>query len=111
MMERLFYSLYRIDRESNVSTVGWAQIAAFEDVATAGSSAVNAAVLLERAARSRGPRRAAALLLASLFAGIAVGALEQAGADDSGVVGALLSGPLLTANLAVTAVLALGARR
>ena len=93
-----------------MATVGWAQISAFQDVATAGSGAINAAVFFDRAARSRGPRRAAALLLAGVFIAITAGAL---GGLVSGPAAfeAALRGPLLVANLAVTAVVTTRARR
>ena len=94
-----------------MATVGWAQISAFEDVTTAGSGAINAAVFLERAVRARGARRAAALLLVGLFAAIAIAALGHLESGRGAALDALLRAPLLAADLAVTAVLAMGARR
>jgi hypothetical protein len=91
--------------------IGWAHIAGIEDAATAGSSAINAAMLLERALRGRGPRRTAASLLSSLFVAIGLSATSHLVVADPGAAEVLLRGPLLTACLAVTAVLALGARR
>jgi len=85
-------------------------LATLEDVATAGSSTVNAAVFLERASRSRGPRRAAALILAGLFAAIGAGVAGEV-APDGPAAEVVLGAPLLAANLAVTTVLALAVRR
>ncbi len=91
--------------------MSWAQIAGIEDAATAGSSAINAAVLVERALRARGPRRTAASLLSSLFVAIGLSTAGHFVAAEPGAVEVLLRGPLLTACLAVTTVLVLGARR
>jgi hypothetical protein len=91
--------------------MGWAQIAYLQDAATAGSGAINAAMFLERALHARGPRRTAAGLLSSLFSAVALTALGHLAAADSGAAEALLRGPLLGACIAVTTVLAMGARR
>ena len=92
-------------------TGGWTQITDFEDAATAGSSAINAAVFFERSLRARGPRRTAALLLASLFAGVVAAAALRLAAAEPSALAAVLRGPLLAACVAVTSVLVMGARR
>jgi hypothetical protein len=97
-----------------VTAVSWDQFVAFEDLATAGSSAVNAAALLERAGRAQGPRRSAALLLAGLFTAVGVGAAGDLAREQpaaGAVIEAALDMPLLVADLAVTAVLTMAARR
>jgi hypothetical protein len=91
--------------------LGWGELAAFEDIATAGSSAANAAVFLGRASHSRGPRRLAALLLAGLFASLSIGAAGELLPGAPPALDVLLGMPVLIADLAVTAVLAMGARR
>jgi hypothetical protein len=91
--------------------LGWAQFAAFEDIATGAGSAANAAVFLGRGLRARGARRAAALLLTGLFAALSIATLGRLVPESPRALEALLDAPLLVANLAVTTVLAMGARR
>lgn len=91
--------------------MSWAQIAVLEDAATAGSGAINAAMFLERALRAGGPRRTAAALLTSLFGAVALTAAAGLAGSGSGAVEVVLGGPLLAACIAVTGILALGARR
>lgn len=67
-----------------MTTVGLSQISGLEDAATAGGTAVSAAVFLRRALRTGGPRRAAALLLAGLLAAIATGAVGHLAGSASG---------------------------
>ncbi len=89
----------------------WSTVALANEVATAGSGAANAAYFAHRASHARGPRRAAALLLALLFAATALYAaayLLNAGPTPEG---ALLRLPLLIANLAVGLAIAAGAGR
>ncbi len=82
-----------------------------ENVAAAGSGAVNATVFMRRAWHGRGPRRAAALLLASLFTGAAVDACAQLHTAEPDLVAVAARVPLLLASLATTALLMAGAGR
>jgi hypothetical protein len=84
-------------------------MAVVEGVATAGSGAANAAYFARRAYRSRGPRRGAAMLLSLLFAGTAAVAAHLVGQPDAAA--AIAIAPLLTANLAASAVLWSAAKR
>ncbi len=90
---------------------GWAQVTAFEGAATAGSGTLNAALFLERAVRSRGPRRRASALLTALSMAIALSAIAGTAAGDDSTLAALLEAPLVIANLGVTGVLIAGGRR
>ncbi|MBX7111076.1 MAG: hypothetical protein K1X87_04420 [Dehalococcoidia bacterium] len=90
---------------------GWASVTAFEGAATAGSGTLNAALFLERTARSSGPRRMASALLTGLSVAIALGAVAGGVADEGSALAALLEAPLAIANLGVTAVLLAGGRR
>lgn len=91
----------------------WSSLAFAHEVATAGSGAANAAWFAHRASRSRGPRRAAALLLALLFAAVALDAAAWllAAAPGEARPQALLRAPLLAANLAAGLAIAAGAGR
>ena len=92
-------------------TTMWTELTALEDAAAAGSSAINAVVFMERAWLSRGPRRTAALLLSCLFGSVGVDAVQRLTLAERGALDVLLSGPLVAACVAVTTVLAMGARR
>lgn len=87
---------------------GWAGVSVVEDVATAGSGAVNAAYFARRAWMAHGPRRAAAGVLALLFAASALSVVD---AGPAGPAAVLAQAPLLVANLAVSALLWVGAGR
>jgi hypothetical protein len=86
----------------------WDGVSVVEDVATAGSGAANAAYFARRAWLAHGPRRLAAGLLALLCASSALAAV---GAGDPGPASVLAQAPLLAANLAVSALLWVGAGR
>jgi hypothetical protein len=86
----------------------WDGVAVVEDVATAGSGAVNAAYFAQRAYGAHGPRRVAAGVLALLCAGSALAAV---GTAEPGPASVLAQAPLLAANLAVSALLWVGAGR
>lgn len=90
---------------------GWTQMTAFESAATAGTGALNAALFLERAVRSHGPRRTASALLTVLSLAIGLSAAGASLAADGGAVDAALGAPLVIANLGVTFVLLAGGRR
>jgi hypothetical protein len=87
----------------------WYGVAVVEGVASAGSGAANAAYFAQRAYRERGPRRGAAALLSLLFAGAAAVSMHAAGEADAAAAVAVV--PLLTANLAASALLWAGAGR
>lgn len=86
----------------------WGGVSVVEDVATAGSGAVNAAYFARRAWAAHGPRRVAAAVLAALFAASALVAVDS---GAPGPVTVLAQAPLLVANLAVSALLWAGAGR
>lgn len=89
----------------------WAGVAITQELATAGSGAANAAYFAGRVVRERGPRRVAAMVLTVLFAGVSLSAGAQLLAGDPGAGAVLVRLPLLAANLAALAIVALGARR
>ena len=89
----------------------WSGVAVAEHAAIAGTGAANAAYFAHRGFRARGARRLGALLLTVLFASISLDALAGVGLSEPGVAGALLRAPLLLANAATGAVIALGAGR
>ena len=87
----------------------WAGVSTFEDIATAGSGALNAAYFARRAWLARGGRRFAAALLAALFAGTALASMHLG--DGPGAAEVLSRAPLLLANLTASALLWAGAGR
>jgi len=92
----------------------WNSYALAEAAATAGSAAFNTGYFGTRGARTGGPRRLAALVLALLFGGVALeaaqgAALAMAG-DESGAA-ALARLPLLVSSLATSASISLGTGR
>ncbi len=86
----------------------WTGVSVVEDVATAGSGAVNAAYFARRAWAAHGPRRMAAGVLALLCAASALAAVDT---GPPGPATVLAQAPLLIANLAVSVLLWLGAGR
>ena len=89
----------------------WSAVAFAEHAAIAGTGAANAAYFAHRGYSARGARRTGALLLTVLFAAISLDALAAVGLSEPGAPGALLRAPLLLANAATGAVIALGAGR
>jgi hypothetical protein len=94
-----------------VVTNVWADVSILEYVATASSGAVNASVFARRAAVARGPRRAAALLLASLFSATALDAAAHLQASDPGAIEVAARTPMFLATLTATGLLLAGAGR
>jgi hypothetical protein len=89
----------------------WDEIAVAGDVATAGGGVANALYFGRRALAGRGPRRGAALVLATTFGGAAVHAASQLAAGSEGAVAALVRAPLLAGTLGAALLIAAGARR
>ena len=98
-------------REGKIVHPFWSAVAFAEHAAIAGTGAANAAYFAHRGYSARGARRTGALLLTVLFAAISLDALAAVGLSEPGAAGALLRAPLLLANAATGAVIALGAGR
>ena len=89
----------------------WNALGMAQSVAMAASGAANAAYFAQRATRSTGGRRIAAVVLAAVFAGIALdGVVHLAGTVDAAVE-VVRRAPLLVATLLTSALLRLGAGR
>lgn len=83
-------------------------VAVVEEIATAGCGGVNAAYFASRAWRTRGTRRAAATVLATLFAGSALAAGQP---HEPGLADIALHASLLAANVGTLLLIWLGAGR
>lgn len=82
-----------------------------EHGATAASGFVNAAYFGGRAARSRGARRAAAVVLAGLCGGAACAAATALSLGHGGLTTAVAAAPSMLANLATLWLVTVGAGR
>ncbi len=83
-------------------------VAVAEELATVGCGGANAVYFASRAWRARGTRRAAAAVLAALFAG---GALSAGQPHEPGLLDVALRAPLLGANVGTLLLIWMGAGR
>jgi hypothetical protein len=87
----------------------WDTVVRVEDAALAGSGLANALYFARRIAGSRGPRRLAALVLATLFAGLGLDGLAAWLGLEAGASAAGLRAPLVLGSVA-TSLLVFGGR-